>query len=89
MIIPYLHPETTLRVLWGVMVPCLGAIGSGGPPPHPVIVTIQDNKDHLRAVLYSLYLYHNYRVGVYLSYTLPPKVELHTVDRKNLHDLAI
>ena len=30
--------------------------------PHPVIVTIMDNKDYIRVLLYSL-LYHYYRVG--------------------------
>ena len=33
--------------------------------PHPVIVTIMDNKDYIRVLLYSYYttLYHYYRVG--------------------------
>ena len=33
-----------------------------GGPPHPVIVTIGDNRDYSRVLLYS-YLFHYYRVG--------------------------
>ena len=31
--------------------------------PHPVIVTIGDNRDYIRVLLYSYYIYHYYRVG--------------------------
>ena len=30
-----------------------GGEGLGGPPPHPVIVTIRDNSNYIRVLLYS------------------------------------
>ena len=44
----------------GIPIGCLGSPlirGSIlGGPPHPVIVTIRDNKDYIRVFLYSYYM---------------------------------
>ena len=39
-----------------------------GGPPHPVIVTIRDNKDYVRVLFLIFLLYHYYRVRG------PPKI---------------
>ena len=62
----------------------LGAQGLGLSlrwTPHPVIVTIRDNRDHIRVLLYSYYTTIT-GWGVLLSYPFRSGMSLHSISTK-------